>query len=87
MSSSLPTLIGRTAVDFATWMRDLIDGPCWGGHRIHMVLDNLSTHTPAAFYETFAPAEARRVLRKLERHYVPKHASSLNMVEIESACR
>ena len=52
-----------------------------------MVLDNLSTHTPAAFYEAFAPAEARRVLRKLERHYVPKHASSLNMVEIESACR
>ena len=47
------------------------------------VLDNLSTHTPAAFYDAFAPAEARRVLRKLEFHYVPKHASWLNMVEIE----
>jgi DDE superfamily endonuclease/Homeodomain-like domain len=73
----------RTAVDFATWMRDLIDGPYAASDRIQVVLDNLSTHTPAAFYEAFAPAEARRVLRKLEFHYVPKHASWLNMVEIE----
>jgi hypothetical protein len=48
-----------------------------------VVLDNLSTHTPAAFYAAFAPAEARRVLRRLEFHYVPKHAIWLNMVEIE----
>lgn len=73
----------RTAVDFAGWMRDLVDGPYAGYERIQVVLDNLSTHTPAAFYEAFAPAEARRVLRKLEFHYVPKHASWLNMVEIE----
>ena len=73
----------RTAVDFATWMRDLVDGPYAASDRIQVVLDNLSTHTAAAFYETFAPDEARRVLRKLEFHYVPKHASWLNMVEIE----
>jgi transposase len=73
----------RAAVDFAAWMRDLVDGPYAGFERLQVVLDNLSTHTPAAFYEAFAPAEARRVLRKLEFHYVPKHASWLNMVEIE----
>ena len=73
----------RAAVDFAGWMRDLVDGPYAGYARLHVVLDNLSTHTPAAFYEAFAPAEARRVLCKLDFHYVPKHASWLNMVEIE----
>jgi hypothetical protein len=73
----------RTSVDFATWMRDLVDGPYAEYERLQVVLDNLSTHTPAAFYEAFAPAEARRVLRKLEFHFVPKHASWLNMVEIE----
>ena len=46
-------------------------------------LDNLSTHTAAAPYHTFPPAEARRVIRRLEFHYTPKHASWLNMVEIE----
>jgi hypothetical protein len=59
------------------------DGPYAGYDRLQVVLDNLSTHTSAAFYEAFAPAEARRVLRKLEFHYVPKHASWLNMLEIE----
>ena len=48
-----------------------------------MVQDNLSTHSPGALYEAFAPAEARRILRRLEFHYTPKHASWLNMVEIE----
>jgi hypothetical protein len=47
------------------------------------VLDNLSTHTVAALCDTFEPGEARRILRRLEFHYVPKHASWLNMVEIE----
>ena len=73
----------RAAVDFAAWIRDLVDGPYAAYDRIQIVVDNLSTHTPAAFYEAFAPAEARRVLRRLEFHYVPKHASWLNMVEIE----
>jgi hypothetical protein len=51
--------------------------------RIRVVLDNLSTHSAGALYQTFPPGEARRVLRRLEFHYVPKHASWLNMVEIE----
>jgi hypothetical protein len=45
--------------------------------------DNLSTHTAAALYAAFPPAEARRVLRRIEFHFTPKHASWLNMVEIE----
>jgi hypothetical protein len=49
------------------------------------VVDNLNTHTPAALYETFAPAEARRITRKLEFHYTPKHGSWLNMAECEFA--
>lgn len=48
-----------------------------------LVLDNLSTHKAAALYEAFPPAQARAILRRLEFHYVPKHASWLNMVEIE----
>jgi transposase len=73
----------RTAVDFAEWLRELVDVHYAGTERIRLVLDNLSTHTPAALYQAFPPTEARRVLRRLEFHYVPKHASWLNMVEIE----
>ncbi|MGY4473580.1 hypothetical protein ACVILL_000994 [Bradyrhizobium sp. USDA 3364] len=51
--------------------------------RIRVVLDNLSTHSPGTLYQTYAPAEARRILRRSEFHYVPKHASWLNMVKIE----
>jgi transposase len=68
----------RTAVEFAEWLRDLVDVHYAGTERIRLVLDNLSTHTPAALYEAFPPAEARRVLRRLEFHYVPKHASWRN---------
>jgi hypothetical protein len=50
---------------------------------IRLVLDNWSTHTPAAFYQTFAPEEARRLTQKLEFHYTPVHGSWLNMSEIE----
>lgn len=73
----------RAAVDFAECMRELVDEDYPNAERIRVVLDNLSTHTPSALYETFAPAEARRILRKIEFHYTPKHASWLNMVEIE----
>jgi hypothetical protein len=64
-------------------MRDLVDKHYPEAERIRVVLDNLSTHTPSALYESFEPAEARRILRRLEFHYTPKHASWLNMVEIE----
>lgn len=73
----------RAAGDFAECMRDLADVHYPKAQRIRVVLDNLSTHTPAALYQSFPPEEARRVLRRLEFHYVPKHASWLNMVEIE----
>jgi hypothetical protein len=52
---------------------------------VRLVQDNLNTHTPAALYETFPPAEARRILQRLEFHYAPKHVSWLNMAEIEIA--
>ena len=51
--------------------------------RIRVVLDNLSTHKASSVYQIFPACEARRILRRLEFHYVPKHASWLNMVEIE----
>jgi transposase len=73
----------RACRDFAECMRDLVDAHYPNAERIRVVLDNLSTHTPAALYESFDPAEARRILRRLEFHYTPKHASWLNMVEIE----
>src|SRR5262249_36511991 len=73
----------RAAEDFATCMRDLTDVHYPGAERIRVVLDNLSTHSVGALYQTFRADEARRVLRRLEFHYVPKHASWLNMVEIE----
>ena len=50
---------------------------------IRVILDNLNTHKIASLYEAFAPAEARRIARKLELHYTPKHGSWLNMAEIE----
>ncbi len=73
----------RAAVDFAACMRELADVHFPDAERIRVVLDNLSTHSAAALYNAFPAAEARRVLRRLEFHYVPKHASWLNMVEIE----
>lgn len=73
----------RASSDFATCMRDLADEHYPDAECIRVVLDNLSTHTPAALYETFPPEEARRILKRIEFHFTPKHASWLNMVEIE----
>src|SRR5262249_2817868 len=73
----------RAAVDFAACMRALAEVHFPKAERIRVVLDNLSTHSAGALYQTFPADEARRVLRRLEFHYVPKHASWLNMVEIE----
>jgi len=73
----------RTGQDFAECMRDLVDRHYASAEKIRVVLDNLSTHSAASLYNSFAAPEARRVLRKIEFHYVPKHASWLNMVEIE----
>jgi transposase len=73
----------RTAADFAHCMRDLADTHMPDAELIRVVMDNLSTHTPGALYDTFPAAEAHRLLQRLEFHYTPKHASWLNMVEIE----
>jgi transposase len=73
----------RTAHDFAACMRDLVDSHYPDATTIRVVLDNLSTHSASALYETFPADEARRILRRLEFHFTPKHASWLNMVEIE----
>jgi hypothetical protein len=73
----------RTKQDFAHCMKDLVDIHFPEAEAIRVVLDNLNTHTPASLYETFAPEEARRIMRKLEFHYTPKHASWLNIAEIE----
>ena len=73
----------RTAKDFAECMRDLTDVHFPEAQQIRVVLDNLSTHSAAAMYQALPPSEARRVLRRLEFHYTRKHASWLNMVEIE----
>src|SRR5450755_2895715 len=73
----------RTARDFAECMRDLADVHYPDADQIRVVMDNLSTHTAGALYEAFPAPEAHRVLQRLEFHYTPKHASWLNMVEIE----
>jgi hypothetical protein len=73
----------RTTQDFAQCMKDLVDIHFPDAEVIRVVLDNLNTHTPAALYQVFEPAEARRIVRKLEFHYTPKHGSWLNMAEIE----
>ena len=73
----------KTAIDFAECMRELVDQEYPESKCIRVVLDNLSTHTEASLYKAFPPEEARRILRRLEFHYTPKHASWLNMAEIE----
>jgi transposase len=73
----------RTAQDYAHCMRDLVDFHYPLADIIRVVQDNLSTPTAGSLYEAFPPAEARRILQRLEFHYTPKHASWLNMVEIE----
>jgi transposase len=73
----------RTARDFAECVRDLTDLHYPKADKIRVVLDNLSTHSPGALYEAFPAPEAHRVLSRIEFHFTPKHASWLNMVEIE----
>ena len=73
----------RTMIDFAHCMRDLVDSYFPDAEKIVLVMDNLNTHKLASLYLAFAPAEARRIIDKLEIHYTPKHGSWLNMAEIE----
>jgi hypothetical protein len=73
----------RTKIDWAHCVKELVDVHYPRAEKIMLVMDNLNTHTPAALYEAFIPSEARRITRKLELHYTPKHGSWLNMAEIE----
>ena len=73
----------RTKVDWAHVIKDMVDVHYPDAERIVLVLDNLNTHTPAALYEAFPPAEAKRLTDKLEIHHTPKHGSWLNIAEIE----
>jgi hypothetical protein len=72
----------RTKIDFAHFIRDLCDGPYRHAEKIVVVMDNLNTHSPASLYEAFPPAEARRLVEKLEIHHTPKHGSWLDIAEI-----
>ncbi len=73
----------RTRRDYAECVRELVDVYYPGVKKIRLVQDNLNTHDGASLYETFRPAEARRLLDKLEWHYTPKHGSWVNMAETE----
>ncbi len=73
----------RTMIDFAHQMKWLVDEAYPQAEVIRVVMDNLNTHKTASLYEAFAPEEARRIVKKLEFHYTPKHGSWLNMAEIE----
>ena len=73
----------RRKVEWATVMKQLSDVRYPQAEKILVVLDNLNTHTPSAFYETFEPEEARRLVERFEFHFTPKHGSWLNMAEIE----
>lgn len=73
----------RTRLDWAEAMRVLSDEIYPDVEKITVVLDNLNTHTPAAFYLAFEPDEARRLVERFDFHFTPKHGSWLNMAEIE----
>jgi transposase len=73
----------RGSLDFAREIKALVDEHFPEAEVVRVVLDNLSSHTPAALYQAFSPEEARRLTRKIEFHYTPKHGSWLNMAEIE----
>jgi hypothetical protein len=73
----------KASVDFARFLRAVSDEHYPAAATVVLVCDNLSTHTPAALYEAFEPAEARRLARRFEWHYTPKHGSWLNVAEME----
>jgi hypothetical protein len=73
----------RTRQDFAKFIKWLVDVKYKSAKKIKLVLDNLNTHFEKSFYETFSENECCRLLKKIEFIYTPKHASWLNMAEIE----
>ncbi len=73
----------RTKKDFAKFVKHLVDKVYPNAEQIHFVLDNLNTHNESAFYEMYDKEEAERIIEKITFHYTPKHASWLNVAEIE----
>ncbi|MFR6291005.1 MAG: IS630 family transposase [Peptococcaceae bacterium] len=73
----------RTAVDWAAEIKYLSDQMYPEAEKIVLIMDNLNTHKPASLYKAFPPAEARRIMKRLEIHYTPKHGSWLDIAEIE----
>jgi len=73
----------RTQIDYAQQIKYLVDERYPQAKKIRLAQDNLNTHVKASLYKAFLPAEARRILHKIEFHYTPKHGSWLNMAEIE----
>lgn len=73
----------RTKADFAYWLKELVDVHFPDAEVIRLVLDNLNTHVLGCLYEVFDPAEAHRIAHKFDFHFTPKHASWLNMAELE----
>ena len=83
--SSFSTICNRTiqAIDWAQEIKYLSDVMFPDAEKIILVMDNLNTHKAASLYKAFPPAEARRIIKRLEIHYTPKHGSRLDMAEIE----
>ena len=73
----------RTSIDFALELKQLVDVDYPKAEQVVLVADNLNTHSAAALYERFEPADALRIAKRIEWHYTPEHASWLNMAEIE----
>lgn len=73
----------RTKKDWAHFLHELLTEHYGQADKIVLVMDNLNTHSPASLYEILPPHEAKILADKLEIHYTPKHASWLNIAEIE----
>jgi DDE superfamily endonuclease len=73
----------RTPKDWAVFVKGMLDERYPQALKVRLVMDNLNTHSAASLYEAFEPEEARRLARRLEIHYTPKHGSWLNVAEIE----
>jgi len=79
----LPITEHRTRKDWAAFIKGMLDERYPQATKVRLVMDNLNTHSAASLYESFPPEEARRLARRLEIHYTPKHGSWLNVAEIE----
>lgn len=80
---TIKVTLQRKKVDFACFIKELVDHDYMHARKVRLVLDNLNIHFAASFYETFSKKQADNILRKIDFYYAPKHGSWLNMAEIE----